>query len=79
MTRISYLFLFILVALSAKQTLAAVFYAYYTHLKTSEVFEKYSRTGDFADVVVVAGTNKLVIWLNQKSKKETQIQIKPSY
>jgi hypothetical protein len=78
MTRISYLFLLILVALSAKQTLATDFYAYYTHLKTCEAFEKYSRTDDFADVGVVAGANKLVIWLNQKSKNETQIQIKPS-
>jgi len=41
---------------------AADFYAYYTHLKTSEAFEKYSRTGAFADVIVVAGTNKLVFW-----------------
>ena len=58
MTRKSFLFLLIWVALFAKQTLAADFYAYYTHLKTYEAFEKYSRTGDFADVVVVSGTNK---------------------
>ncbi len=62
MTRKSFLFLLIWVALFAKQTLAADFYAYYTHLKTNEAFEKYSRTGDFADVVVVSGTNKLVFW-----------------
>ena len=62
MTQKSYLFLLILVAFATKHTLAADFYAYYTHLNTSEAFEKYSRTGDFADIVVVAGSNKLVFW-----------------
>lgn len=62
MTRKSYLFLLIWVAFFSRHTQAADFYAHYTHLKTSEAFEKYSRTGDYADVVVVAGTNKLVFW-----------------
>jgi len=39
------------------------FYAYYTHLKSDEPFEKYSRTTEYADIIVNIGENEqLVFW-----------------
>ena len=38
--------------------------AYYTHIVTSDEFEKYSRTGDYADIIVDLGkeNGKFVFW-----------------
>ena len=40
------------------------FGAYYTHIVTTDEFEKYSRTGDYADIVVDLGkeNGKFVFW-----------------
>jgi hypothetical protein len=39
------------------------FYAYYTHLKSNEPFEKYSRTSEYADIIVnIRKNEKLVFW-----------------
>jgi hypothetical protein len=40
------------------------FGAYYTHIVTSDEFEKYSRTGDYADIIVDLGkeNGKFVFW-----------------
>ena len=40
------------------------FGAYYTHIVTNDEFEKYSRTGDYADIVVELGkeNGKFVFW-----------------
>ncbi len=40
------------------------FGAFYTKIQSGEDFEKYSRTGDYADIVVDLGTenSKLVFW-----------------
>jgi hypothetical protein len=41
---------------------AAEVSAYYTKIDSGEAFERYSRTGPYADVVVEAGDGKLVFW-----------------
>jgi len=41
---------------------AADFAAYYTKLDSGQAFEKYSRTGPYADIVVDLGYGKLVFW-----------------
>ncbi len=46
---------------SAQKT-PAPFYAYYTHLQSSAVFEQYSAAGEYADIVVVLPAGKLVFW-----------------
>ncbi len=38
------------------------FYAYYTHIKTEDSFEKSSPTGEYADVIVNLPTGKLIFW-----------------
>ncbi len=39
------------------------FYAYYAHIQSDEPFEKYSRTTEYADIVINLGENeKLVFW-----------------
>ena len=40
------------------------FGAYYTHIITNDEFEKYSRTGDYADIIVDLGkeNGKFVFW-----------------
>jgi hypothetical protein len=39
------------------------FFAYYTHLASGEAFEKYSRTGEYADIVVnITPRERLVFW-----------------
>src|SRR5512137_1013210 len=40
------------------------FGAYYTHIVTNDAFEKYSRTGDYADIVVDLGkeNGKFIFW-----------------
>ena len=40
------------------------FGAYYTHIVTSDEFEKYSRTGDYADIIVDLGkeNGKFIFW-----------------
>ena len=45
-------------------TSAADFYSYYTHIDSTEPFERFSRTDDFADVVVKIGgaSGQLVFW-----------------
>jgi hypothetical protein len=38
------------------------FKAYYTKINSGEAFEKYSRTGDYADIVVEVSDGKFVFW-----------------
>ena len=40
----------------------ADFHAYYTKINSGESFEKYSRTGDYADIVVEVLDGKFVFW-----------------
>lgn len=52
---------FISCALSPKSN--SDFYAYHTHLKSDEAFEQYSRTSEYADIVVnVRKGERLVFW-----------------
>ena len=44
------------------------FYAYYTKLSHGESWEKYSRTSEFADVIVHFGIGQLVFWETSNGK-----------
>jgi hypothetical protein len=46
------------------QSLAAEFHAYYSRVDSGEPFEKFSRTGDYADIIVKLGApeGRLVFW-----------------
>ena len=54
----------LLVAHAPAQSLAADFHAYYTRVDSGEPFEKFSRTGDYPDIIVKLGALKgrLVFW-----------------
>jgi len=56
--------MFLLLVSAANSGLASEFGAYYTKVNSAEEFEKYSRTGPYADIVVRFSHNagKLVFW-----------------
>jgi len=57
-------YFFILLIFFSIQSVAGEFGAYYTKINSGESFEKYSRTGDFADIVVDLGKDdaKFIFW-----------------
>jgi hypothetical protein len=57
------LIIFVLLLISVnRNAFGSDLHAYYTKIKSSEEFEKYSRTGDYADIVVEVNDGKLVFW-----------------
>jgi len=52
----------IVVLVASDMALAGKFRAYYTKIDSGEAFEKYSRTGPYADIVVELGEGKFVFW-----------------
>jgi hypothetical protein len=52
------------VATAPAPSLAAEFHAYYSRVDSGEPFERFSRTGDYADIIVKLGApeGKLVFW-----------------
>jgi hypothetical protein len=52
----------IVVLVASDSALAGKFRAYYTKIDSGQAFEKYSRTGPYADIVVELGQGKFVFW-----------------
>jgi hypothetical protein len=53
---------FLLVFTINNLAISAEFRAYYTKINSGEAFEKYSRTGEYADIVVEVRGGKFVFW-----------------
>ena len=60
--RLKGIILFFLVVLITCTAFGEDFRAYYTKLDSGQEFEKYTRTGPYADVVVEVGAGKLIFW-----------------
>ncbi|MHC5075913.1 MAG: LamG domain-containing protein [Planctomycetota bacterium] len=58
--KVSILFLFVLIV--SNFALAGGLKAYYDKVDSGEDFEKYSRTGPYADIVIETGEGKFVFW-----------------
>ncbi len=60
--RLKGILLLLLVVLTASAAFGDDFRAYYTKLDSGQEFEKYTRTGPYADVVVEVGQGQLIFW-----------------
>ncbi|MHC4069075.1 MAG: LamG domain-containing protein [Planctomycetota bacterium] len=52
----------IMILITSVPALAGTFRAYYTKIDSGQVFENYSRTGPYADIVIEVGDGKFVFW-----------------